>query len=113
MHEYSIVQSLIESCEAHLKEYEASRVTKLFVKIGIMSGVEPHLLEEAFALFKKGGICDSSEFVMHIQRVKIECQACYGVYELDRNEYICPKCNSVELKVLDGEDMFLMSLEME
>ncbi|MEA3371493.1 MAG: hydrogenase maturation nickel metallochaperone HypA, partial [Campylobacterota bacterium] len=41
MHEYSIVQSLIDSCEEHLKENNATKVTKVVVKIGVLSGVEP------------------------------------------------------------------------
>jgi len=39
----------------------------------VMSGVEPHLLKEAFNLFKEVSICDGCEFVMKIQKVKIEC----------------------------------------
>ena len=72
MHEYSIVQSLIESCEEHAKTNNAKKVTKVVVKIGVMSGVEPHLLKEAFEVFKEGSICDGCEFVMNIQKIKVE-----------------------------------------
>ena len=113
MHEYSIVQSLIESCEEHVKSNNASKVTKVAVKIGVMSGVEPYLLKEAFELFKKETICDGCEFVMNIQKVKIECSDCHTTSELEKNEYCCPDCKSVEINVIDGEDMFLMQLELE
>ena len=113
MHEYSIVQSLIESCEDHVKQNDATKVTKVVVKIGVMSGVEPHLLSEAFNLFKEGTICDGCEFVMNIQKVKIECRECHQVSELQKNEYHCPDCKSVDVSVIDGEDMFLMQLELE
>ncbi|MEA3227819.1 MAG: hydrogenase maturation nickel metallochaperone HypA [Campylobacterota bacterium] len=113
MHEYSIVQSLIQSCEEHVKENDASKVTKLFAKIGVMSGVEPYLLEEAFELFKEGSVCDGCEFNMHIQKVKIECRECNTTSELEKNEYTCPKCQGIDIKIIDGEDMFLMSLELE
>ncbi|MCK4737609.1 MAG: hydrogenase maturation nickel metallochaperone HypA [Sulfurimonas sp.] len=113
MHEYSIVQSLIDSCEEHAKKHSAKKVTKVVVKIGVLSGVEPHLLEEAFDMFKKGTICDGCEFVMNIQKVKIECNDCGIELELEKNDFICPDCSSCNLSVLDGEDMFLMQLEME
>ena len=45
MHEYSIVQSLLDSCEDHAKENNATKVSKVIVKIGVMSGVEPSLLQ--------------------------------------------------------------------
>lgn len=113
MHEYSIVSSLIESCQKHADENNAKKVTKVAVKIGVLSGVEPRLLSEAFEAFKEGSVCDGAEFVMDIQKVKIRCNACGYECELQTNEFLCPRCGSGDLEVLDGEDMYLMSLEME
>lgn len=113
MHEYSIVNSLIASCEEHLKANDAAKVTKVVVKIGVMSGVEPHLLKEAFDMFKQDSVCHEADLVLNIQKVVAECRSCKAKEELAKNEYVCPKCGSYELDVLDGEDMYLMSLEME
>ena len=113
MHEYSIVQSLIDNCEEHAKKYNASKVTKVVVKIGVLSGVEPHLLEEAFDMFKAETICDGCEFVMNIQKVRVHCNNCGIELDLEKNDFICPDCSSCDLNVLDGEDMFLMQLELE
>lgn len=113
MHEYSIVSSLIQSCQEHAKEHNAKKVTKVVVKIGVLSGVEPHLLSEAFEAFKEGSVCQSAELLIHIQKVKARCNACDSEYELQNNDFLCPECGGVELEVLDGEDMYLMSLELE
>jgi hydrogenase nickel incorporation protein HypA/HybF len=83
------------------------------VKIGVMSGVEPHLLEEAFNTFKEGTMCDEAQFIMNIQKVKVLCNTCNEENELEKNEYICPSCEGIELNIIDGEDMFLMQLELE
>ncbi len=113
MHEYSIVQSLIDSCEEHAKANEASKITKVVVKIGVMSGVEPDLLKTAFDTFKEATICENAQFIMNIQKVKISCNNCQSENELEKNEYLCPKCQSSNINIIDGEDMFLMSLELE
>ena len=113
MHEYSIVQSIIDSCDKHAKENKANKVTKVMVKIGVLSGVEPYLLAEAFDMFKLDTVCHSAEFLMNIQKIKVHCKTCENEQELEENEFICPKCASYELYVLDGEDMYLMSLELE
>ena len=113
MHEYSIVQSLLDSCEDNAKKNNAKKVTKVVVKIGVMSGVEPYLLEEAFNTFKQNTICEEAQFIINIQKVKICCHNCNTESELEKNEYRCPKCQNCELDILDGEDMYLMSLEME
>ncbi|PRM87857.1 hydrogenase maturation nickel metallochaperone HypA [Aliarcobacter cryaerophilus] len=113
MHEYSIVQSLLESCEDHARANDAKKVTKVVVKIGVLSGVEPDLLQTAFDTFKEKTICDSAEFLINIQKVEIFCNKCKANSTLQKNEFSCPKCQSVDLKVTDGEDMYLMSLEFE
>ena len=113
MHEYSIVQSLMEQVETLAKENDAKKVLKVIVKIGVMSGVEPHLLEIAFNTFKEKTVCDSAEFIMNIQPLTVLCKECQAESELEKIHYCCPMCSSLDVKVIDGEDMFLMSLEME
>ncbi|PLY07543.1 MAG: hydrogenase maturation nickel metallochaperone HypA [Arcobacter sp.] len=113
MHEYSIVQSLLESCEEHAKENSSTNVTKVIIKIGVLSGVEPDLLQTAFDTFKEKTVCDKAEFVINRQKVVISCLSCAEESTLEKNEFCCPKCQSNQVKVIDGEDMYLMSLEME
>lgn len=113
MHEYSIVQALMEQIETLAEENSAKEITKVIVKIGVMSGVEPHLLEIAFNTFKEKTICENSEFIMNIQPLTILCEKCEVQSELEKAHYCCPECSSLDVKVIDGEDMFLMSLEMQ
>lgn len=113
MHEYSIVQALLNQCEDIAKENEAESITKIVVKIGKMSGVEPHLLEIAFNTFKEKTVCDGAEFVINIQPLVIECNGCKATTVLEEVYYKCPECESLDVRVTDGEEMYLMSLEME
>jgi len=113
MHEYSIVQSLIDLAEENAHKNNAKKVTKLEVKIGVLSGVEIPLLETAFNTFKEGTICENAEFIIHSQPIVVKCKNCNKENELKQNEYSCPNCNSQNLEVLDGEDMYLMSLELD
>ena len=113
LHEYSVVQSLLEQIEDLAKENKTTKIVKIITKIGVMSGIEPHLLEIAFNTFKEKTICDKAEFIMNIQPLVIECNECAQVSELEKIYYCCQTCKSTNVKVIDGEDMFLMSLEME
>ena len=99
MHEYSIVQSLLEQCEENAKANNATKISKVVVKIGVMSGVEPDLLQSAFDTFKEGSICDGCEYIQNIQPIVIKCQKCNTQSTLDKNEYSCPKCSSIEVDV--------------
>jgi len=113
MHEYSIVQALLDSCEEQAKQNNATKVTKVIIKVGVMSGVEPQLLQTAFDTFKEDTMCDSAELIINIQAIVIKCHNCLEESILQNLRYYCPKCQSIEFDILDGEDMFLMSLELE
>ena len=112
MHEYSIVQSLLNSCEENAVANDSSKVTKVVVKIGVMSGVEPDLLQTAFDTFKEHTMCEEAEFIINIQPLLIKCHGCGEESTLSKNEYCCPNCQGVDVDVLDGEEMYLMQLEL-
>ena len=113
MHEYSIVQALLEQCESHARANNATKITKVVTKIGKLSGVEPHLLQTAFETFKENTLCDGAEFIMNLQDLKLHCNACQKESEWGEARYQCAHCQSTDVTVTDGEDMYLMTLEME
>ena len=73
MHEYSIVQSLLESCEEHARTNNAKEVTKVIIKIGVLSGVEPDLLQTAFDTFKEKTVCHNALFIINF--ISLICSA--------------------------------------
>ena len=74
MHEFSIVNALLEMCEKNATANDATKITRVEVKIGKLSGVEPYLLETAFDTFKEQTICDGAELVVNLQDLVIKCQ---------------------------------------
>lgn len=64
MHEYSIVQSLIEQCEEHGRANHAEKITRVTVKIGRYSGVETDLLTRAFDTFKESTLVQEASLLI-------------------------------------------------
>ena len=113
MHEYSIVQALMEQCELEAKQHHATEIFKVIVKIGKLSGVEPYLIQVAFDTFKEASpLCENAVLEMQIQAVEVLCYGCGTVSLLNEHSYVCPKCQSENISITDGEEMFLMQLEM-
>ncbi len=112
MHEYSIVQALLKQCEEHAIKHGATKIVKVVVKIGVLSGVEPELLKSAFDAFKEQTLCEEADLIINIQSLVIYCQECKSEKILKDLVLICPKCGSLSNDIIDGEDMYLMSLEM-
>ncbi len=113
MHEFSVVQSLLDLIEKNAYENNAKAVSKVIVKIGKMSGIEPHLLKIAFDTFKEKTICENAELEMIIQDVVARCEDCNKDFTVENNKFICPFCNDYNLKILDGEDMYLLQIELD
>ncbi len=113
MHEFSVVQSLLDLIEENIKLYNGKRASKVIVKVGKMSGIEPHLLELAFNTFKEGTVADKCEFIMEIQDIICKCQSCNNTFKVENFEFVCPYCSSIDIDVIDGKDMILKSLEIE
>ncbi|HIY43497.1 MAG TPA: hydrogenase maturation nickel metallochaperone HypA [Candidatus Helicobacter avistercoris] len=113
MHEYSVVQSFIELCGDYVRENECQRVLEAKVKVGILSGIELGLFQRALETFKVGSVLEDAKIEYVVQPLVLECKECGAVSEVDQHLVQCQKCQSSEVKILDGEEMTLLHLEME
>jgi hydrogenase nickel incorporation protein HypA/HybF len=114
MHEFSIVSSLMLLIEEQAKRYNASKVTKVVLGVGRLSGVEADLLKIAFDTFKEKTICEDAELVIEMEDVKIYCLDCGRESNMgERLSRKCPVCGSLNTKITGGQDLYLKSLEME
>lgn len=115
MHEYGIVQNLIDLCEENASKHRATRVLKATVELGSRSGVEAGLLQSAFEDFKReSAVCQDAELCIQIQPVVLSCESCQNAFEAEGLAYgICPKCGSSEVAITKGRELNLLRLEME
>lgn len=113
MHELSIIIDLIGLCEENAKKNKAEQVDEIIIKIGKLSGVEAHYLQSAFEFYHvTSDICKNAKLTINIQPVIVFCNDCNQNSELKDNNFKCQKCGSRNLKVIDGEDMYLMQIIM-
>lgn len=118
MHEMSIVADLFTIIEDQARQAGATRVTRVKVLIGELSGVVPELFRSAFNSYKKGTIADKARLEIKITKIKFKCQSC-GKEITARNirdesfSYACPFCGSKEMELISGRDLYLEKLEIE
>lgn len=113
MHEYSIAQSLLDLCEQNANDYNAKTVMSVEVKIGVLSGVEPYLLQTAFDACKIGTICENAQMKTIISGLEIHCNDCSKTSPIEKPILLCPHCQSTNVKITNGEELYLMHLEMQ
>jgi len=110
MHELSIVQSMMKIIEDYAKDKE---VTKVVVKIGKMSGIEPYFLKESFDFFKENTICNNAELEIIECDIKIKCKECGVISIVNDFDFSCPKCKSLKTEIISGEEMHIEYIEIK
>lgn len=111
MHEYSIVQALVERVSAEARARGATAVHRLSVRIGELSGVEVGLLTTAYQTFRERTICQGAELDVHTIAARWECPACGRAIGLG-DLLSCPAC-SVPASLAEGDEIMLDRIEME
>lgn len=114
MHELSIAQSLIEvACEA-AEEAGAVRITRLCTRIGLLSGVVNEALLFCFELAAEGTPCEGATLEIEDVPLTVMCPDCNAPKTLeDRYCFLCPTCGSPTADILTGQEMELVSLEVD
>ncbi|MCH5314115.1 MAG: hydrogenase/urease nickel incorporation protein HypA [Helicobacter sp.] len=115
MHEYSIIASLIEMCESHAKEHNATNVAKVRIAIGERSGVDSALIQSAFDTFRlESALCKSAELEIEYQPIALHCISCGADFSGENCIYsTCPHCQSQQVSITQGKELHLLSLELD
>ena len=110
MHEYSIIQSLVDSVEAAVGEREAA-VHCVEVRIGDMAGVDCELLSRAFEVFRAGTICENATMVIDRVPARWECPKCAAPIPAGA-VLRCARC-SEPARLAGGDEIILQRIEVE
>jgi hydrogenase nickel incorporation protein HypA/HybF len=113
MHELAICQGLIRQVERVAAENEAKAVARILLHVGKLSGVEPPLLERAFEIAQAGTVASEAELEIQEGPVKVQCRECGAGGEVPLNRLVCPSCGDWRVRVTEGEELLLLSLELE
>ena len=111
MHEYSIVQALVERVGAEARARRATAVHRLAIRIGELSGVEPELLRTAYETFRERTICEGAALDVQVVAARWECPGCGRA--VGRGDLLsCPTC-AVPACLAQGDEIMLDRIEME
>jgi hydrogenase nickel insertion protein HypA len=111
MHEYSIVQALVERVAAEARARQATTVHRLCVRIGELSGVDAGLLTTAFATFRDRTICERAELEVKSVAARWECPECQG--DVSAGTMLrCSRCGA-PARLAEGDEIVLDRIEME
>jgi len=109
MHEYSIIQSLVDSVAAAVPEH--STVQRIDVRIGEVAGVDCALLATAFEVFRAGTLCERASMTIERIPARWECPRCKNT--IGRGAFLrCASCNE-PARLAAGDEIVLQRIELE
>ena len=112
MHELSLCQNLIDQLTALTRQHQAVGVSRVELHAGVLSGVEPQLLETAFHSAREGTVAAQAELVMTVTLPRVVCDACGIESEVPPNRLLCPACGSGDTELICGHELILAQVEM-
>jgi len=113
MHELSIASAILDAVRKEADKRPGAHVTRVGVRIGALSGVEPEALSFGFSVLVKG--TDLEPLALEIEPVprRQRCPACDVTFEVQEYSLACPRCASGETLMAGGDELDLAYLEVE
>ena len=113
MHERSIVKQLLRQVVEVMLEHQSCRVTSVRISVGEFSGVEAELLKTAFRDMSPHTPVRGAELYLETVPLEATCDACGSEFTVEHFHFLCPACESQQVRVLRGEDLMLESVTLE
>ena len=112
MHEMSICEGILQVLETESEKKKYSRVKKVALEVGPLSGVEVEALRFSFDVVMKGTLADQAELIVHEMPATAFCMQCTESVTIAQRYDDCPQCGSAQLQVTSGEELAIKELEV-
>jgi len=113
MHEQSIVESLLSLALERAEEAKASRIIRIYLVVGELSGVVEEAVDFYFSFLSKNTIAaDASLFYSHIP-AQLRCRNCDEIFTPEKLDFHCPKCGEQQVEIVAGRELYIESMEVE
>lgn len=113
MHELAVTESILEIVLASAQENHATEITDITLSLGALSSIIDDSVQFYWDHISKDTIAQNAK--LHFNRIPAElrCRTCNRVFVLDDELTPCPKCKSINLEILSGEEFQIDHIEIK
>ena len=113
MHEVSIAENIIDIIKCSLNTEQFSQILSLHLKVGPLSGVDPEALKFALESIAEGTLIENAAINIEVTEIQGFCFKCGGEFNASDIRFICPLCGSNEVKIVSGNELEIIDLEVK
>ena len=108
MHEISLVRNIFNTLEAEFSQEELQRLSAIDLKVGLLSNVEPTLMQSAFeAVTSAEEKHQQVKLKVEIVPIKIHCQSCDSHSFIKNYKFVCSNCGQPSNNVVQGTELLI------
>ena len=112
MHELSVALGIVKTAEIETKKADLTKVDKIELIIGTLSGVEPESLEFVWQIAVQDTVLAKAERSIEYIEAKANCLECETVFPVKNIYDACPKCNSYFKDIFQGKELKIKALHL-
>jgi hydrogenase nickel incorporation protein HypA/HybF len=113
MHEFSIVEAMVNQVLEKAKAMNAKKVTRVYLVVGELSGVLNEAVEQYFFFLTKETIAEGAELFFMRPPTQVRCRNCSTVYSPENLKLVCPNCKEMKIEIISGRELYIDSLDVE
>jgi len=110
LHELAIADSVVQIASRHAA---GRQVTKVYLKVGHLRQVVPSALAFGFELVAQGTPVEGADLEIEEVPVRGKCRECGAESWPKAFPLQCGACGGLDLLILEGEELYVESLELE
>lgn len=112
MHEFSLVEQIIEIALGEMRRRDAARVHTVTVEVGALTGIVHDSMQFAFESMIEGTPAEGACLVIDAVPAACYCPHCAKEFNVAGYRYDCPDCGTTDGKILRGREMNIKSIEV-
>ena len=113
MHEVSICQGIINSLEMELDEGKLDQVREVYLKVGILSCIEPVILNNVFSIMIEDTYLKRAVLYIETVEVLAECGECNKQVKVEKYMFVCPDCGNPLSNIIEGNELRIYKIVLE
>lgn len=108
MHEVSLIRTIFQTLESEFSASECATITAIDLKVGLLSNVEPQLMQNAFAAVQEStGQFPGVELCIELVPIAIFCDTCQKESPVEQYRFVCQHCSQTNSNVIRGTELLI------
>lgn len=113
MHEFTITKSILSIVLQKAYDVKARNITKIDLQVGRLTGYVPECIRLQFDILSRNTLAAGASLVFHQPETKLYCRKCDHYFQSDSLDLVCPQCHNLEIDILSGSELSVLSMDVE